>query len=480
VIAKWRKTGEGSEHLSEDNEDLDAKCPSQAKLPILCGCVKNSPTATFKIQRGINIVIVPGKVVNNWVNEWRETWDSKFYNILKLELWVGHRERSLKDYVPTAEKVKKHWIDKESEEPNMEAQCITFLTTLDSFQGHVQAKFTKSWRYKEVPFGKKKLVWRIGKANRLVAGLTVVDEYHERKGASTGLIQLLISMKTVNPDMGLVGLSGTPWNKAPDDLKGIFQAMATGFEKVWLADPRLRFGIQDGMKKIVATFETSTRGTGTMTIIAALMERIEELANLQEATTIGRRSESLWFGVPIVQFPARHVYKPDMSFVEQLMSELIDRERTLQTFVNQSSTAKTTLGQKNFQYFTKAWQLRAIATIPGLVDLLAREDDLDVTWKQFHHDKKWLSVSSNPYYLEIEAFKTNSPKLKFCIRKAKKLGTMRWKVEKDQAAVDVHEKLVIVSHNPVVCAIVAKVCVYSNPLLSLVISIYLRSSQYSC
>lgn len=161
--------------------------------------------------------------------------------------------------------------------------------------------------------------------------------------------------------------------------------------------------------------------------------------------------------------------------------ERTDRPREDSANIRQSIIhCKDDAGSKNFQYSTKAWQLRAIATIPGLVDLLAREDDLDVTWKQFHHDKKWLSVSSNLYYSEIEAFKTNSPKLKFCIRKAKELRTMPWKVEKDQAAVDVHEKVLTVGHNPVVCATVAKVCVCSNPLLSLVTLIYLRSSQYPC
>lgn len=477
-IFKWRRTGEGTEHLPEEKKDPDAKCPSQAKLPILCGCVKNSPTATFEVQRGINIVIVPGKLVPNWVNEWRETWDPNFFKVLKLDLWVGHRERSLQDLVPTAEEVKKYWVDNEMGKPDMDAQCITFLTTPDSFEGHVQKKFTETRRYLEVPEGKKRAVCNIDVFNRLVAGLAIVDEYHERKRASTGLIQLLISMKKVNPDMGVVGLSGTPWNRTPGDLKGIFQAMATGSETIWLADPRLRFGMQEGMKKIVSAFETSTRGTGMINISAALVERIEELANLQEATTIGRRSESLWFGVPIVQLPARHVYKPDFGFPEQLMSGLIERERTLQKSVNQSSTAKTTLGQKNFQYFTKSWQLRAIATVPGLVGLLAREVELDATWKQFHHVKKWLLVSDNPYYREIETFKMNSPKLNFCVRKAKDLSSMRWRVTKDQAARDVHEKLVIVGHNPVVCAIVAKVCICSNPLYYPVAPTSLHSEQH--
>lgn len=43
---------------------------------------------------------------------------------------------------------------------------------------------------------------------------------------------------------------------------------------------RLRFEMQDNIKKIVATFKTSIREINTIIIIAILIKQIEELANL--------------------------------------------------------------------------------------------------------------------------------------------------------------------------------------------------------
>lgn len=461
AISRYRDTGQGPEHLPKDNEDPDVKCPSQAHLPILCGCVKNSPTATFEVQYGINLILVPGKLVKNWVNEWREAWDPVYWKVLKFTLWVGHREPSLREYVPSYKQVEHYWVNSKTEVPTVDAQCLVFITTPDSFDNHVMKKFTEIERKEvEVP-NRKRLQVVKHEHNRLFVGFIAVDEYHERKGAGTGLIKLLLGVKEVNPKAHILALSGTPWNRTPGDLTGILTTMAKGSEMVWQADPRLRFGMKDGMKRIVSAFESSTRGAGTVTITDELKARIDELANLQEATTIGRRSESLWFGVPIVQLPKKHVYKPNLDFPKQLLGGLKARESTLRTTVNQSSNAKTSTGQKNMLYFTKAWQLRAIATIPGLVDLLAKRDELNVTWKQFHHEKKWLDDSKNPYYRQIKFFQSNGPKLLFCMRQAEKLSTMRWKGDKDKEVTGVYEKLVIVGHNPVVCAIVAKVCMYS-------------------
>jgi hypothetical protein len=132
------------------------------------------------------------------------------------------------------------------------------------------------------------------------------------------------------------------------------------------------------MKKIVSAFDNSTKGYGTIKMTNSLKQRIEDLANLQEATTKQRR-DSLWFGVPIVQLSKKHVYKPDLSFFEDLLEGLQQREQTLRSAVNQTSTARTSMGQKNMMYFQKAWHLRAIATIPSLIDLLDREDESNVT-----------------------------------------------------------------------------------------------------
>jgi phosphohistidine phosphatase SixA len=92
-----------------------------------------------------------------------------------------------------------------------------------------------------------------------------------------------------------------------------------------------------------------------------------------------------------------------------------------------------------------------------------------------------LKDPNNPYYEEIETFTTNSSKLAFCLDKAEKLGTMRWKGDREKKAAKVYEKLVIVGHNPVICAIVARVCVYSNALFLpvLLTLLHSRRSNYS-
>jgi hypothetical protein len=85
--------------------------------------------------------------------------------------------------------VERYWIDAETDEvPSIDAQCITVLTTPDSFEGH--RKFTKKETKHVVPEGKKRAVPVKKEYNRLYVGLMIVDE-HERKGAGTGLIKLV-------------------------------------------------------------------------------------------------------------------------------------------------------------------------------------------------------------------------------------------------------------------------------------------------
>lgn len=117
------------------------------------------------------------------------------------------------------------------------------------------------------------------------------------------------------------------------------------------------------------------------------------------------------------------------------------------------------------QYFRTSYKQRAVATIPGLATLLQRNDDLDLTWS--HYTKqKYLGNNENPLLAEVSMLAKSCPKLTFIERLIDNLGDMTARIPSDdkQSYEDilVPEKLVIVSTNPVICAIFERVC-HSSP-----------------
>jgi len=72
------------------------------------------------------------------------------------------------------------------------------------------------------------------------------------------------------------------------------------------------------------------------TITEELRARTNELAAVQEATKIGRRSESTWFGKPTIGLPAHHQQTVDTTqlFPPQLEPLLKKKEEMITDDVN--------------------------------------------------------------------------------------------------------------------------------------------------
>ncbi|KAI4272361.1 MAG: hypothetical protein L6R38_006633, partial [Xanthoria sp. 2 TBL-2021] len=75
-------------------------------------------------------------------------------------------------------------------------------------------------------------------------------------------------------------------------------------------------------------------------------------------------------------------------FPQELIAALQKKEQHLQ---------EETEGSTKMTYFHKAWQLRAIATLPRLLTLQQRYPDLKFTWKQFV-DRRYLGNTNSPYH----------------------------------------------------------------------------------
>lgn len=121
-----------------------------------------------------------------------------------------------------------------------------------------------------------------------------------------------------------------------------------------------------------------------------------------------------------VQMPSFNASIQDM--------ELADWERTVQTFINQLSTAKTTLVQKSFYQFTKLWQLRAIATVSGLLGLREIRIEFDFIKSNLFILGNRLSVLKKAYYLDIVASRFCSLDPRICVGKAERAGLQKTKL----------------------------------------------------
>ncbi|KAL9031739.1 MAG: hypothetical protein Q9196_000249 [Gyalolechia fulgens] len=274
--------GRTDRHLAANKQEEDAQCPSQAEWPILCACVESGPTSQFGPQQGLNLIIVPAKLISNWRNEYEGIYDRKSHEFLDLRFFVCHGDSSYSSDHPSPQDLAPFRVKEGTTAPWEHQRCI-LITTPGTFHGHVLSVINTVKHEWRVPQNRKKEQKYTITEENLTAGYVVADEYHESKGSTTQLFTIIKQIKMRNPAATITGVSGTPWSRSPKDLVGIFQVMSTDREDVWAQDPVLRHAIGPNINEIVRAFENSTKAVGDLVIWDKLRKHVNHLTEILEA-----------------------------------------------------------------------------------------------------------------------------------------------------------------------------------------------------
>ncbi|KAL9580149.1 MAG: hypothetical protein Q9212_004663 [Teloschistes hypoglaucus] len=441
-INEDRGKGRTDRHLAANKQEEDAQCPSQARWPILCACVESGPISQFGSQQGLNLIIVPAKFISNWRNEYKYIYDRKSHKLLDLRCFICHGDLSYSSDHPNRQDLTPFRVKEGTTAPWEHQRCI-FITTPGTFYGHVASVInTEKYEWRVSQNRKRPQRHTITEKN-LTAGYVVADEYHESKGSTTQLFTIIKQIKKRNPAATITSVSGTPWSRSPKDLVGIFEAMSTGREAVWANDPVLRYAIGHNINEIVRAFENSTKVAGELVMGDKLRKHINHLTEILEACVVCRVTESLWGKYPIVPLPPKNVTFVDTAdeFPTDLRKLLAVMEGKLAA--ETTAAAKSEAAKKNI-YFKKAWQVRAVATLPSLLRLQKGQ----YIKEEFHKNP------GNPYVKAAEMLCQDAPKVFFVKDIINGLGTMKYKCGNDDEAKMVPEKLVIMGNNPVVMRVI--------------------------
>ena len=183
-----------------------------------------------------------------------------------------------------------------------------------------------------------------------------------------------------------------------------------------------------------------------------------------------RTSASPWFDGPIIELTKHLSSNVILNFPEdhrRALNRLEDSDKQKEAERKQEWEEKhpgQAYHQVLNQYFRWSYKQRAVATIPGLATLLERIKDLDFTWSNYTK-QGYLTDNNNPFLAHVSMLTKSCPKLNFIENLISNLGDMKARMYSDDRQtytdIDVPEKLVIVSTNPVVCAIFERVCLSS-------------------
>ena len=471
-INEAREMGKTSKHLSagtdEEPQAIDAVCPTQKRWPLACPCVDRHPTSEYRPALGITLIHLPARLILNWIAEYE-----KFVDVLHRGL--GLRLRVLHAATPPtyelkSEEAKRLWGK------NLYSSRYIVVGTYPSWK-QVQRLFTEtiSWE-EEVPGltkagNQKKPITKTRNERRLYPAQQIMDECHETKDPTTGAMSIFHQNTQENPECKTLFISGTPWSQSPGELAGIFGVLAT---TDWPKHKQLQYACDEKLKDLVASYKRLLQKESEIEATPKLQTEMREttniLAGILELIMLRRTSDSKWVNGPIIDLTdhqSSNVILPFPKEHRSALSRLQDIDKQKEAQLRQEWQARhpgQEYRQVLNQYFRVSYKQRAVATIPGLATLLERNDDLDLTWSNYTK-QGYLADSTNPFLAKISMLTKCCPKFNFIVDLICKLKTMKAKVcsdaSKDYEVLDVPEKLVVVSTNPVVCAIFEKVCLSS-------------------
>ena len=471
------------QHTTQDPQPADAVCPSESKWPLACPCVHKHPTSRFQPTYGLTLALVPARLINSWTAEWDRVIDVRRRR-LGLTLKVIHTNARGPHVLPPQE-ARELWVDPtvgSKASADLDSTRYFILSTATSWN-RVKSTFARTIQFTEPREGltatgrprQPKITHR--KIEGLRPARQLIDEFHETKSVGTEAMRAFRSHAALNGDCKSVFMSGTPWSQSPRDLQGVLgvlEAAAKADGTVsWNDHPSLKAACHGRFERLMTLYTSLLKnenpGDGDARFRSKVKKATDTFATILEAVMIRRTSQSRWFDDPIIPLPALRHEQREFRFPVRhqaaldRIEEVSKRQHEQEALQWQRRNPGQTFKRSTNYYFRNSYKQRAIATIPGLATLLQDPDTpahLDLTWRNYC-EQGYLQNHDNPYMNNLDMLEAECPKLSYVKAVISWLGSMRWKGEPaegvEMEVKEVPEKLVVVSTNPVVCAIFAAV-----------------------
>lgn len=395
-VERSRKTGDGK-HLPEDTES--SECPSASAFPCCCICVPNSPTRELTSRwRGGNLIIVPKKLIRNWIREWHNYVDLANER-LAMQLILGHQTPNTN--VPTMtiyisslqyqearifaqalaqeeaantydqmqlsesahDAIQRYNNHQYTLPPDIERFVV--LTTPGSFDGRVKEPMTVRAPVPKPRKGRgSKSADKYKKIRTDLWCRVIRDECHEERGEK----QTSKIMKSLLKRPPCWMASGTPFDRSPADLAAYVSVLQ---DETWEKSDTYRHCQSSELKKLGMNFMAlQSKPEPDISPISSALAKILETIGF-----IRRTAESQWNGKPLMDLPP-HVQTDISCPLTEDGKALIERIRNLAMEQAQGAQPSSYI-----QFKRSLYRLRLTSNLPGLAALYENQDrPSDFVW----------------------------------------------------------------------------------------------------
>ncbi|KAF7128803.1 hypothetical protein CNMCM5793_003712 [Aspergillus hiratsukae] len=325
-VERSRKTGDGK-HLPEDTKS--SECPSASAFPCCCICVPNSPTRELTSRwRGGNLIIVPKKLIRNWIKEWHNYVDLANER-LAMQLILGHQT------------------------PNTNVPTMTIY--ISSLQYQEARIFAQALAQEEA-------------AN-------IYDQMQLNESAHDAIQRYNNHQYTLPPDIERFVVLTTPGSfdgrvKEPMTVRAPVPKPRKGHE-TWEKSDTYRHCQSSELKKLGMNFMAlQSKPEPDISPISSALAKILETIGF-----IRRTAESQWNGKPLMDLPP-HVQTDISCPLTEDGKALIERIRNLAMEQAQGAQPSSYI-----QFKRSLYRLRLTSNLPGLAALYENQDrPSDFVW----------------------------------------------------------------------------------------------------
>ena len=423
-------------HTRENPQPVDAKCPSEARWPICCPCVNTNITSRLHPIRGANLVLCPPQLVQTWVAEWNSSVDPKYRNKLAMRLYCRHSSYS------------DAWDDRSRErmaltddyEPQANQERLVVLTAPQSYfrRVHGQLEYVveteeevpNNSRSKTAP--KTKTVTHKKAVPDFAFGHVYRDEFHGDKSDHSTTPVLVGELRKWwshyantqswkrKDQAGLPAvwlMSGTPYERGPSDLQWYLKRMEL---EHWKNVAEFKPCTFDAMKLLGALFNKIVREEPEKQNPDEVRDCTQRFKLMLTKLMIRRKSETDWFGKPLVKLPPTSYQQCEVPFPAEHKAAYGAIEKKAKTKAIDAWERRYQIWRRNqigpapilkeATYFSYAYQLRVCASFPALVEL-ADEFRLDLTGKEILFRGWYQNPKESIYYKHLDRLTLGAPKI---------------------------------------------------------------------
>lgn len=513
VIRMWRAVRESWEkkdgkHLPRECTDATQCCPSESFTGLCCPCEYMGPMQQIEPAEGLQLLMVPSKLMVHWAKEWKDAIDE---DKVDVQLRIGLGRRRLLELQPLkmvfmedvgVDKIRNYrykeaedwgfaqgwkryqreeggaidpehqkYLDaKRSQPPSARTgqSRIVILTTPQSFQKHVEDRLAVHFK-QDRPTGtgpkggpkKARPAFTYTERDTVIWSRVLRDECHEEKTPTTCSLRILRRLRgphTIRAKsrggQGRIAqtpptwfLSGTPFEISPGDLHGYLEVLERSH---WPDTANLQDCTSVAMTELGQRFRRA--GRLSTTDLTAMIEEFH--ARLRALPFLRRVLSSEWNGQVIVTLPPHSTVDVDCEIHADFQKQLERLEASVGCELSGASAQQSTTVSPQFR--SSLQRLRVLLSFPNLCMFYKDHPDLPLTIKDLCK-KGWDRNPESSWFAEnIEAVVHHSTKFEEICRIIRGLGN-------DHAGR--RERLVVLSMYPVVVLIIHLVCDRFSPSL---------------